>query len=129
VFKTLEFGGMEIQFQEVKDKVAAQGHEIDEIKFLILNFLSRWELLNLTKLAGTEPYIINLDEASPEFEEELRHLRAIGLIDHAPTVTIKTFIHGEPRKKDLRQYFGLTESGRQYLKHRDDTRRRAGGQK
>ena len=124
IFKTLKFGGMEIQFQEVKAKVAAQGAEIDEIKFLIANFLSRWELLHLTKLAGSEPYIIDLDKVSPQFEGELRHLRAVGLIEHEPTVTIGSFLHDNPRSKDLKQYFRLTDTGRQYLKLRDDNLKR-----
>src|SRR4051812_24754760 len=59
IFKSLKFGGMEVQFQQVKSKVAAQGLEIEQLKFLIMNFLPKWELAHMTNLAAPEPFKVN----------------------------------------------------------------------
>ncbi len=70
--KLVKLGGMEVQFQEMKQKVEKQGTEIDQLRFLIRNFVAKWELLHLQKLASGEIYLINNATASPSFEGELR---------------------------------------------------------
>jgi hypothetical protein len=115
IIKTLKFGGVELSFQEVQARVEKQGADIRQLQFLISNFLPRWELEHLKNLASEKQFIVDLDAVSPAFEAELRHLRSVGFIDHTKMGGIGEFIRGEPRTKNVRDYFNITDIGREYL--------------
>lgn len=113
--KSLKFGGMEVQFQEIKTEVARQGDEIEQLQFLIRNFVAKWELQHLQGLASGEAYRVNTP-GSPSFEAEIRNLRARGFIDHGRIKTsIRDFIHQNAGEKDMSEFFEITEVGKRYL--------------
>jgi hypothetical protein len=117
IIKTFKLGGVEVSFQEVRARVEQQGADIRQLQFLISNFVPRWELEHLRNLADEKAFIVNLDTASPPFEAELRHLRGVGFIRHKKYGGIGEFMHGEPRTKNLHDYFELTDTGREFLRY------------
>jgi hypothetical protein len=124
LLSSLKFGGMEIEFKKVEDKVAAQGLEIDQLQFLVKNFLPRWELEHMNNLAAPKPFKVDFSNASPEFEGELRRLRAHKFIEHCSDMTIGEMFKSR-EVRDLHHHFRLTQLGREYLKHRETIEARA----
>ena len=119
ILKTLKVGGVELSFQQIEATVKEQGHEIEQLKFLIANFLPHWEFEHLKKLAGNEPFMVDLDHSSAAFEGELRHLRSMNFIRHTSPGSVAEFLKGQPRTKNVADYFELTDSGKQYLAYRE----------
>jgi hypothetical protein len=122
ILQSFEVLGSKVQFQEVQRTVQQQGSEIAELKFLTANFIPHWEVAHLEKLANNEAFTVNLDQVSPSFENELRHLRSLGFIDHRENVhgrvNITAFFKEGPQTKNVTEYFQATESGRKYLDYR-----------
>jgi hypothetical protein len=121
IIKSLKLGGVEVNFQEVEKKVEQQGVEIKQLRLLITHFLPEWEYQYLVKLASAEPFIVDLDRASREFGNELRHLRALKFIRHKNTSSISDFIHKGERTKNVSEYFEVTDGARELLNYRGDT--------
>lgn len=74
--------------------------------------LSEYELKHLHKLATAASFPYRKHRS---FEQELRHLRALGFIENKPGKTISSM----PEKGDLRDYLVITDYGREYLKKRE----------
>ncbi len=123
IIKSLKVGGVEVNFQEVEKKIDQQGDEIKRLKFLITHLIPEWEYQHLASLASSEPFIVNLDQTPREFESELRHLRAMGFIYHKNKFSISEFAQKGERVKNVSEYFGLTDSGRELLDYRRDDER------
>ncbi|KAB8335117.1 hypothetical protein SD80_001800 [Scytonema tolypothrichoides VB-61278] len=81
-------------------------------QLLVSTLLSDYELKHLRKLASDEPFI---SEKQRPFEQELRHLRALGFIENLPNKTISSM----PETGNLKDYLKITEQGREYLKKRE----------
>ena len=115
-----KFGPLEIEreinlltekVKEQKDEQERQKSEIDTLRFLISNFVTNAELIHLQKLTKDEPFIY---EMAPYFELELRRLRSLGLITNFENKGIRSM----PQNGNLKEYFTITESGKDYLKLR-----------
>jgi hypothetical protein len=120
IIKSLKLGGFEVSFQEVERTLEEQRGEINQLKFLIAHFLPEWEYQHLVNLASRKPFTVNLDQVPKELENELRHLRALGFIHHKDGSSISGFIEKGERVKNVSEYFGVTDSGRELLSYRQD---------
>ena len=122
VLDSTKFGGVEVRFREIRSQVESQRSDIDILKFLIGHFLSRDELGLLTKLASQDSYEIDVGVFATEFQSDLRHLRGLGFIDNHEGKGVRAMYQLDPTtaKRDVRQYFFVTESGRKFLRLRSD---------
>jgi hypothetical protein len=120
LLKSLKFGGLQVEFQQVKERVVAQGKEISQLKFLIKNFITHYELGHLIKLSSLKSYTIDFAAISPDCEGELRRLRALKFIEQKSNTTIGELFR-ERKTRDLHNYFVLTKEGREYLSHLEAT--------
>jgi hypothetical protein len=103
--------GFEIQLEQIQAKQDQQQLQIKTLEFLMTRFVTERELGHLWGLV--------LDKSFPYtksswFEAELRHLRAAGLIEGNPGVTVADM----PAAGDVKDHFYITESGRAYLSYR-----------
>ncbi|MBE9192712.1 hypothetical protein IQ230_20630 [Gloeocapsopsis crepidinum LEGE 06123] len=80
-----------------------------ETQFLNKSLLNDDELEHLYKLASNDSFSY---EKEPRFIEQIRHLRALGFIKTIPGKTIFYM----PKQGNLRDYFRITEQGKNYLK-------------
>lgn len=111
VIRTLGFAPTRVlaHMQAVEQEQLRQREEIDALKFLIQNFVTRYELVHLSKLASGEPFPFTQSEA---FEAELRRLLALGFIERVPGRGIRSlFDTGD----DVRNHLAITGQGRTYL--------------
>jgi hypothetical protein len=120
VLDSTKLPGFEVKFREIREEVQEQRADIATLKFLIGHFLGRNELELLTKLASDEDYAVDVTVFPGEFQAELRHLRGLGFIDNHEGKGIRAMYEHDPRttKRDVRAYFKVTESGREFLRLR-----------
>lgn len=79
--------------------------------FVVNSLLSHYEWQHLLKLARNETFNYHKQRS---FEQELRHLRTLGFIETKPGIQICSL----PESGDLRNFFFITERGKDYLKKR-----------
>lgn len=84
----------------------------NETQLLVNSLLSDYELKHIHKLASEEPFYYQKHRS---FEQELRHLRALGFIETLPDKTISHI----PERGNLKDYLKITEQGRAYLTKRE----------
>lgn len=108
-------GGWKVEFRELAAQQSKQQSDIDTLKFLVGHFVSDYELNHLRRLASAEPFTIKKDNSSSFFENEMRRLRALGLIAGYPGKGIRSLFQSDG---DVKQHFYITENGREYLKLR-----------
>ncbi len=92
----------------VQKQVQQLKTDVTELQFLFKYFVNRWELLHLQKLNLPGPFDY---EMSPDFEGELRHLRALGFIDNISGRGLRSM----PPSGNLKDHFFITEHGVEYL--------------
>ena len=97
------------QLQEIQDTQKSHGENLDEIHFILRALVTTGEMVHLKMLAygSTSNY-----QRAPSLLDELRRLRAIGLIE---PVKKNYKIAGLPAKFDLAHYVRLTDRGIDYL--------------
>jgi hypothetical protein len=105
--------GVELELQEVKTEQKRQRVEIDTLRFLITSYVTKKEMVHLTKLAKKEPFPYKKNSS---FESELRRLRSLDFIRNLSDKTVG----GMPKEGDLRDYFEITDKGIQYTQLRQD---------
>jgi len=81
------------------------------LRFLLENFVSRYELTHLKKLGSGEPFPFT---RSSSFEAELRRLLSLGLIERRPNRGIRSLFEAGD---DVRNHLKITERGEAYLAH------------
>lgn len=112
--KSMKIGGVELTF--IEETIKLQGKEIEQLKFVVANFLSAPEATALLKIASNQPFIISIHINRDAFQTELRRLRALGFIETLPDCTIAGMYSGEGSERNVQEYFKVTEKGFQYLK-------------
>lgn len=110
-------GGYEITFRRIEDKQKQQQSEINTLQFLVSHFVSRYELEHLTKLAANEPFLYRRDNSFSFFEQELRRLVYLNLIERVPNGRGFSGLR-EQESGNVKDYFLITEQGREYLELR-----------
>lgn len=122
-------GGWKVKFREVAQEQRRQADEIESIKFLMRNFLTRYELQHLKKFVSPEPFWFEFNSGTkPFFDRELHRLLDLDLIEREPGTGVRGLLY--ERKglqkidnkdvKDVKQYLHITETGLDYLKMRDE---------
>jgi hypothetical protein len=116
---SLSAGKFDVKLSQVESTQKRQQKDIDELTFLITNYLPEVELVYLQEL---QKGISSTYWFTPKYtyapKEHLRHLREMGLIAHKnPRLTITLM----PDEGPLNEFFQLTELGKRYL----ELRRRA----
>lgn len=119
-------GGYEFTFRRIEAKQLQQQVEIDTLNFLITHFVTTTELNHLKRLSADQPFNVKRDRLYEKFEEELKHLLAMGFIARTSSplggfpaldqALDKEF--GKQSGVDVKNHFFVTETGRQYLQLR-----------
>jgi hypothetical protein len=90
----------------VKVTQVEQESDLDALSALFV--ISDWQRNHLEQLSKDEPFPF---EKRHSFETELRHLRMLGLIENLPGKTVSNM----PHEGDLKEFFRITNKGREYL--------------
>jgi len=85
------------------------------MNFLSKIFLTEFELNHLKKIYYGEEFKIMVNETTHSFEEELRRLRKIKLINNKPNTGIRTLLVNDGKVRDVKDHFYITEKGKQFL--------------
>jgi hypothetical protein len=112
------FPGGSIVFRELKEKQEHQQGEIRALQFLVANFLTSRQYDFLSKFAEEGPVHISDDDDNARRFETLGQLRTLGFITAKGDWNEFATINWDGNLKDL---FGITELGREYLELRANT--------
>jgi hypothetical protein len=111
----LDLESRQVEHEKVMAKHEA---EIRAIQFALQGIVTKYELEELTFLAKDVPFLCYY---SDNLIDELRHLRAIGLIQNQPGMQLGHIVRdykNKPQQFDLKSYCFITEQGREYLELR-----------
>ena len=98
------------QIRAVQDEQVRQRGDLQTIlRFLLENFVSAYEVMQLRKLASGEPFPFT---RSDSFEGELRRLLSLGLIARKPGRGIGSLFRAGD---DVRKHLEVTDRGKWYL--------------
>jgi hypothetical protein len=114
VIGPVEFGELRQKVNDVATVQQRQGRELDTLRFLISNLLPKYEFDHLVNLNADKPFPFG---RNPNFDNELRHLRNLGFIEHCHHTPFG--IRALPNNgEDLRTFLRVTDRGKEYLKLR-----------
>jgi hypothetical protein len=105
-------GGLNLEFRKIQRQQYIQSKEIDDIRFLFFHFVTDYEKDHLRKLNLASRFKYGF---STSFEEELRRLLALKLIERHPGKGIRSAKKDDRWDNDLREYFYITDKGKEYL--------------
>jgi hypothetical protein len=97
---------------DIRSRQADQKLQLDAIAFLLRTYIPWPEVGHLWGLYLDKPFPYTRSEW---FDAELRRLRGMGVIEGRPGVSISTL----PEQGDLKDYFHITETGRDYVAYRE----------
>ncbi len=115
-----KFEQLEAKQEEQKDQLSKQQAEIRSLQVALQGIVTRFELDKLLGLSKEEPFLCYYSE---DLYEELKRLRAMGLVQNYEGVgleTIKREYKDKPQKLDLKRFFYITGEGQEYLKLRGE---------
>lgn len=116
VLESFKFGGVELHF--VKQQIDEQKKDIDAIKFLLFNHLTRGELSHLNQLSTKTGFTRKKTDHLEIFQSELRHLRGLGLIANNVGKTLASMSGDSQDDINVHDYVYITDPGKQYLELR-----------
>jgi len=106
-----------LEFRELQEKQEHLQDEIRALQFLVAHFLTDYERTHLRKIADRAPFPVT--EATPNsFFDEMRRLRSLGFLTQHTGRGIAAM---NRERGDVRDYFDLSETARQYLDLLDKT--------
>lgn len=125
---TINQGGISAKFKQLeakqdkqKKQLAYQQTEIRSLQVALQGIVTRFELEKLLGLNNEEePFLCKY---SNDLHQELKHLRAMGLIRNHEGVSLSNIkgSYGENSQKfDLKSFFYITEQGKEYLNLRSE---------
>lgn len=106
--KLVEVPGVKVEMLELKEKQVEQRLQLEDIKLILPLLLpepERKHLLNLARNPSTRY------KRSHVVQDELRHLRSLGLIKMKPNRTVGQL----PDEFELEDHFDVTERGRRWV--------------
>lgn len=115
-----KFTQLEAKQEEQKNQLSKQQAEIRSLQVALQGIVTRFELDKLNGLNKEEPFLCYYSE---DLYEELKRLRAMGLVQNHEGVgleTIKREYKDKPQKLDLKRFFYITDQGQEYLKLRGE---------
>jgi hypothetical protein len=118
-------GGWELVFRELKDHQDQQGDlllqqqaQINALRAAVRGIVTRYEYDKLLGLSREGPFLCTY---SDDMRDELRRLRALGLIWHHDGTGIAKMERdhrGKTQPFDVKHYFYITDEGRTYVEMR-----------
>lgn len=115
-----KFNQLEAKQEEQKNQLSKQQAEIRSLQIALEGIVTRFELDKLNGLNKEEPFLCYYSE---DLYEELKRLRAMGLVQNHEGVgleTIKKEYKDKSQKLDLKRFFYITYQGQEYLKLRGE---------
>ena len=115
-----KFKQLEEKQKEQKEQLSKQQSEIRSLQVSLQGIVTRFELDKLIGLNKEESFLCYYSE---DLYEELKRLRAMGLVQNYEGVgleTIKRKYKDKPQQLDLKRFFYITEQGQEYLKLRSE---------
>ena len=104
-------GGVNLEFRRIKEQQDIQSQKIEDINFLLLHFITDYEKNHLRKLQSYDRFSY---EFRASFEEEIRRLLALKLIERHPGKGIRS-AKKDKWDNDLKKHFYITNKGEEYL--------------
>ena len=109
---TLELpGGWKLHFRDLEKEQANQRKQLEQLQLAIRLLLTDDEMNHLKNLAGGAPMPLHRDYTTPNYEKELRRLKALGLIEGS----VGDFFR---KGDDARRHLKITQEGKRYLQFR-----------
>ena len=110
----------DIRFRQERqeNELSRQQAEIRSLQIALQGIVTRYEFDKLVGLSKEEPFLCYY---SNDLDNELKRLRALGLVQNHEgmgIMAIRRDYKDKDRQFDLRQFFFITEEGREYLKLR-----------
>jgi hypothetical protein len=105
-------GGWRLEFRRLETTQRRQRAELDTIKFLLENALTRWERTHLEALNAAEAFHYSWQK---NFEAELTRLLALEFIERQSNKGFRSAKADRRPDNDLRQHFRVTDRGKDYL--------------
>ena len=105
-------GGWRLEFRRLETTQRRQRAELDTIKFLLENTLTKWERTHLEALNSADSFHYNWQR---NFEAELTRLLALEFIERQPNKGFRSAKADRRPDNDLRQHFRVTDRGKDYL--------------
>ncbi len=112
--------GIRFRQERQENELSRQQAEIRSLQVALRGIVTRYELDKLVALSKEEPFLCYY---SNDLDDELRRLRAIGLVQNYEgmgIMAIRRDYKDQNRQFDLRHFFFITEEGREYLKLRSE---------
>jgi hypothetical protein len=110
-------GGVEVVFRAYERRQILNEAAIAQLRFIVEGFLTHNEYKHLINIRKNVEYEVRRDVATV-LAAELRHLRALDLIEGAG---IGTFSTPDGKKRRIGETFRLTKRGNEYLAMREET--------
>jgi hypothetical protein len=108
----LEFRRLLEEQEDQSTRIAEQRAELDTLKFLIENLLTKWERAHLQRLNAPEPFPYDWQRS---LETELARLLALEFIERQPHKGMRSAAADRRPNNDLHDHFRMTEKGIDYL--------------
>ena len=106
-------GGWNLEFRKIKEQQYIQSKEIKDLNFLLLHFITDFEKIHLQNLNSSNRFAYEFRQT---FEEELRRLLALKLIERHPGKGIRSARNDKDSNyNDLKKHFYITDKGKEYL--------------
>ena len=109
-------GGVEVVFRAFQRRQILNEAAIAQLRFIVEGFLTHNEYKHLINIRKNVEYEVRRDAAAT-LAGELRHLRALGLIEGSG---IGPFSTPDGKKRRIGDAFRLTERGSEYLAMREE---------
>lgn len=111
-------GDIRSRQERQENELSKQQAEIRSLQIALQGVVTRYEFDKLVGLSKEEPFLC---QYSNDLENELKRLRALGLVQNHDGVGISAIrrdYNDNNQQFDLRRFFFITEEGREYLKLR-----------
>ena len=112
----------DIRFRQERheNELSKQQSEIRTLQITLQSIVTRYEFDKLVGLSKEEPFLCYY---SDDLDNELKRLRAIGLVQNPEgggLMAMRRDYKDKDQQFDLRRFFFITEEGREYLKLRSE---------
>jgi len=113
---TQVIGDIRERQREQTAQISKQGAQLQALQFALRGIVTRYEVDKLVGLEQPEPFLCWY---SDDLFNEIGRLRAMGFVQNLPGMGRKDF-KGKNQQFDLKDFFCITPSGREYLRLRKD---------
>ena len=96
-------------------------NELEALKLLVAGYLTKWEVDHLNKLQSDKEFTCVIGEWTTEtfFRPQIANLLGREFIEYIEG-SGDLFAQGEPKVRNVKKYFRITDRGREYLKLREE---------